>query len=130
MEKGKFISSQKKEITFLKDCLTINNDIPEVVTKEPDEIQLVTDEHDFKYYESLPSDWSECMDFKEFYNLKDANKPWGKGNVTPKMEKPYLVHSPSSNVYWYRETHSNTNYLKLLKYKKDKNVYTRKENEV
>ena len=129
MENGKFISSPKKQITFLKDCLTINNDIPEVVTKEPDEIQLVTDEHGFKHCESLPSDWSECMDFKEFYNLKDIDKPWGKGNVIPIEGKPYLIYSPSSKAYWYRETHSLTNYMKLLKYKKDKNVFTLKKGE-
>ena len=129
MEQGKFISTQRKQITFLKDCLTINNDIPEVENKEPDEIQLKTDGHGFRYYESLPSDWSECMDFKEFYDQKDMDKPWGKGNVIPKMEKPYLIYSPSSKLYWYRKTHSETNYLKLLKYKKDKNVFTLKKGE-
>lgn len=122
---------QKRQITFLRDCLTVNNETTnETENKEPDKIQLITDEHGFQYYESLPLDWSECIDFKEFYDQKDVNKLWGKGNVIPKMEKPYLVYSPSSKLYWYRKTHSNTNYLKLLKYKKDKNVFTRKENKV
>jgi len=126
MVNGKFITNQKPQITFLRDCLTVNNETIKTENKKQDEIPLLTDENGFQYYESLPYNWYKCEDFKKFYNQKDINKPWGKGNVIPKMEKPYLVYSPSSDVYWYRETHSNTNYLKLLKYKKDKNVFTKK----
>ena len=127
MVNGKFISNQKPQITFLRDCLTIDDEVAKTKNKKLDEIQLETDDNGFQYYKSLPHNYCECEDFKEFYDQKDADKPWGKGNVIPKMEKPYLIYSPYSDVYWWRKTHSNTNYLKLLKYKKDKNVFTRKE---
>lgn len=79
---------------------------------------------DIYYFEELPQNFVRCSDINDFFKLKKGKRIRNKENLETVIDMEYLVYSPTSNLYYYKTVHEYTNMWNLLKYIKDKNVFT------
>jgi len=86
-------------------------------------MELKETESGIRYFDSLPEDTRQCLDIREFFQLKPGKSAWKKENVEKVIGMPYLLYSPTADRYYFRETHEASDFKKIIPYIKDKNIY-------
>ena len=80
--------------------------------------------HGMPFFHELPASFIKCTDFKVFFRLKKHKRTVRKENLEKKIGMDFIVYSPATNRYWYREIWEMTDMRKVYNYFKDENVYT------
>lgn len=82
--------------------------------------------HGMPFFHELPTGFIKSKDFKVFFRLKKHKRVVHKDNLEKKIGMNFIVYSPATFRYWYRDIWEMTNMRKVYKYFKDGNVYVHK----